>query len=108
MENILTTIHDKLKGYRLIIVGMITTLPGLYLELYDGVKEMGIDITPLFTTFHFERWLPLFTIISGIIVILLRLDTRSPIGTYVPPVPTPLVNPVMPTIPTIPTISGTS
>lgn len=80
MINFISNVHNKLKGYRTVIWATLSALPGAYLTFYDSFKDMGLDVTPFFTTVSAEKWLPLFVLANGIVVILIRLDTKGKIG----------------------------
>lgn len=87
-----STINNKIKGFRTIIFAGIASLPYIYLELYDGLQAAGIDVSPIFSTFNLQKYLPMYGVTICILTVFMRLITKGPVGS----------TPVMPTLPTLP------
>lgn len=84
MLNFISDIHAKLQGWRTVIWGVVSMIPGLYLEFYDGFRDMGIDLTPIVSTPKLVKYLPFIVIGGGFLTIFFRLITKGRVGDKTP------------------------
>jgi len=76
----LSTLREKLKGWKTMIAASFYTLAGVALELHDDISDMfsssGIDWKAMVD----PKYAPWLLIATGVVFGLLRYVTQGPVG----------------------------